>query len=572
MLIESMAALVKDKKIEGITGLRDESGRGGMRIVVEYRRDANGEVILNQLYKYTQLQDTCSINMLVIDGGEPKILPLGAILDRYITFQKSVIVNRTQFDLDKALKEIHILEGYKKAIDNIDEVIAIIKGSDSIPNAKERLIERFGLSDAQSQAIVEMTLGKLSGLERRKIEDRIEKLSNLIAELRSILADEEKIKDILKKELTEINEKFGDNRRTEILEATEEIDLEDLIERHTCVITMSHTGYIKRQNATTYSAQNRGGKGIIGMTTKEEDYVEKVLVASSHSYVMFFTNLGKVYAKKAYRIPESSRTAKGTNLINIIELEEGEKVTSMISVNEFSDSEYLTMVTRNGVIKRTVLSEFEYQRKGGKRAITLDEGDELIFVRHTKGGENLIIATSNGMCVRFDEEGVRSMGRSARGVKGITLGEDDRVIGVAVVDEEKKLLTVTENGLGKRSSFEEFREMKHRGGKGVTCHKLTEKSGKLAAVATVADEDDVMLITDSGTIIRMAVSDVNVYSRTAAGVIVMRVSEDNKIVTLSRLDKAEEIEEQSKAIDEENSEAAPAKAPEREALSEEESF
>ena len=335
---------------------------------------------------------------------------------------------------------------------------------------------------------------------------------------------------------------------------------------------MSHTGYIKRQNATTYTAQNRGGKGIIGMTTKEEDYVEKVLVASSHSYVMFFTNLGKVYAKKAYRIPESSRTAKGTNLVNIIELEEGEKVTSMISITDFSDSEYLTMVTRNGVIKRTVLSEFEYQRKGGKRAISLDEGDELIFVRHTKGGENLIIATSNGMCVRFDEEGVRSMGRSARGVKGITLSGDDRVIGVAVVDEDKKLLTVTENGLGKRSSFEEFREMKHRGGKGVTCHKLTEKSGKLAAVATVADEDDVMLITDSGTIIRMAVSDVNVYSRTAAGVIVMRVSDDNKIVTLSRLDKAEEIEEQSKEIDKENSEAAPQKAPEREELSEEESF
>ena len=571
MLIESMAALVKDKKIEGITGLRDESGRGGMRIVVEYRRDANGEVILNQLYKYTQLQDTCSINMLVIDGGEPKILSLGAILDRYITFQKGIIVNRTKFDLDKALKEIHILEGYKIAIDNIDEVISIIKSSESIPNAKERLVERFGLSDVQAQAIVEMTLGKLSGLERRKVEDRIEKLSALIAELRSILADEEKIKDILKKELLEINEKFGDARRTEILEATEEIDLEDLIERHTCVITMSHTGYIKRQNATTYSAQNRGGKGIIGMTTKEEDYVERVLVASSHSYVMFFTNLGKVYAKKAYRIPESGRTAKGTNLVNILELEEGEKVTSMISISEFSDSEYLTMVTRNGVIKRTVLSEFEYQRKGGKRAISLDEGDELIFVRHTKGGENLIIATSNGMCVRFDEEGVRSMGRSARGVRGITLADDDKVIGVAVVDETKKLLTVTENGLGKRSSFEEFREMKHRGGKGVVCHKLSEKSGKLAAVATVGDDDDIMLITDSGTIIRMAVSDVNVYSRVAGGVIVMRVSDDNKIVTLSRLDKAEEIEEQSKAI-EESDENRVEKLPEREALSEEESF
>ena len=458
MLIESMATLVKDKKIEGITGLRDESGRGGMRIVVEYRRDANGEVILNQLYKYTQLQDTCSINMLVIDGGEPKILPLGDILDRYITFQKSVIVNRTQFDLDKALREIHILEGYKIAIDNIDEVISIIKKSESIPNAKERLIERFGLSDAQSQAIVEMTLGKLSGLERQKVEDRIAKLSVLIAELRGILADEEKVKEILKNELTEINNKFGDERRTEIIEATEEIDLEDLIERHTCILTMSHTGYIKRQRADVYVAQNRGGKGIKGMTTKEEDYVEKVLVTSSHSHVMFFTNLGRVYCKKAYRIPESSKTAKGTNLVNIIELQEGEKVTSMISVSEFAEGEYLTMVTRNGIIKKTLLTEFEYQRKGGKIAINLDEGDELIFVRHTKGDQSVMIATRHGMCVRFDENNVRGMGRAARGVKGITLQDGDYVIGVAIVDDTKKLLTVTENGMGKRTSFEDFRQ------------------------------------------------------------------------------------------------------------------
>ena len=552
MLIESMATLVKDKKIEGITGLRDESGRGGMRIVVEYRRDANGEVILNQLYKYTQLQDTCSINMLVIDGGEPKILPLGDILDRYITFQKSVIVNRTQFDLDKALREIHILEGYKTAIDNIDEVISIIKKSESIPNAKEKLIERFGLSDAQSQAIVEMTLGKLSGLERQKVEDRIAKLSVLIAELRGILADEEKVKDILKNELTEINNKFGDERRTEIIEATEEIDLEDLIERHTCILTMSHTGYIKRQKADVYVAQNRGGKGIKGMTTKEEDYVEKVLVTSSHSHVMFFTNLGRVYCKKAYRIPESSKTAKGTNLVNIIELQEGEKVTSMISVSEFAEGEYLTMVTRNGIIKKTLLTEFEYQRKGGKIAINLDEGDELIFVRHTKGDQSVMIATRKGMCVRFDENNVRGMGRAARGVKGITLQDGDYVIGVAIVDDTKKLLTVTENGMGKRTSFEDFREMKHRGGKGVACHKLTEKSGDLAAIQTVDDDDDVMMITDKGTIIRMSVSDINVYSRTAGGVIVMRISDDTRIVTLSRLEKIEEIEEAEEKINEEN--------------------
>ena len=552
MLIESMAALVKDKKIEGITGLRDESGRGGMRIVVEYRRDANGEVILNQLYKYTQLQDTCSINMLVIDGGEPKILPLGAILDRYIAFQKSVIVNRTQFDLDKALREIHILEGYKTAIDNIDEVISIIKKSESIPNAKERLIERFGLSDAQSQAIVEMTLGKLSGLERQKVVDRIAKLTVLIAELRGILEDEEKVKDILKKELSEINAKFGDERRTEIIEATEEIDLEDLIERHTCILTMSHTGYIKRQRADVYVAQNRGGKGIKGMTTKEEDFVEKVLVTGSHSYVMFFTNLGRVYCKKAYRIPEASKTAKGTNLVNIIELQEGEKVTSMISVSEFADGEYLTMVTKNGIIKKTLLKEFEYQRKGGKIAINLDEGDELIFVRHTKGDQSVMIATRHGMCVRFDENNVRGMGRAARGVKGITLQDGDYVIGVAIVDDTKKLLTVTENGMGKRTEFDDFREMKHRGGKGVACHKLTEKSGLLAAIQTVDDDDDVMMITDKGIIIRMSVSDINVYSRTAGGVIVMRISDDTRIVTLSRLEKIEEIEEAEEKINEEN--------------------
>ena len=551
MLIESMAALVKDKKIEGITGLRDESGRGGMRIVVEYRRDANGEVILNQLYKYTQLQDTCSINMLVIDGGEPKILSLAQILDRYIDFQKSVIVNRTKFDLEKAEKEMHILEGYKIAIDNIDEVISIIKGSESIPVAKERLIERFALSDAQAQAIVEMTLGKLSGLERQKVEDRIAKLAVLVAELKGILADEEKVKDILKNELNEIKSKFGDQRKSEIVEATEEIDLEDLIERHTCVITVSHTGYIKRQRADVYSAQNRGGKGIIGMTTKEDDFVENVIVVNSHSTLLFFTNKGRVYAKKAYRIPEAGRTAKGTNLVNIIELGEGESVTSIISISEFTEGEFLTMVTKRGVIKRTLLSEFEYQRKGGKIAINLDEDDELIFVRHTTGNESLVIATREGNAVRFDENNVRSMGRGAHGVKGITLVGDDYVVGVAVVDEEKTLLTITDNGVGKRTNFADFRQMKNRGGRGVTCQNINEKTGKLAAITTVADDDDIMLITNEGTIIRTSVSGINVYSRTATGVIIMRLSEGSYINNVARLEKSEEIEEESRKIDEE---------------------
>ena len=575
MLIESMANLVKEKKIEGITALRDESGRGGMRIVVEYRRDANAEVILNQLYKYTQLQDTCSINMLVIDGGEPKILSLPEILDRYISFQRSVLINRTQFDLDKALREMHILEGYKVAIDNIDEVIATIKKSASIPDAKEKLMERFGLTDVQAQAIVEMTLGKLSGLERQKVEDRLVKLEEIVSELRSILSDESKLLGILKDELNEIKNKFGDARKSELVEATEEIDLEDLIERHTCVITVSHTGYIKRQRADVYSAQNRGGKGIIGMTTKEDDFVEDVIVSGSHAHLMFFTNLGRVYAKKAYRIPEAGRTAKGTNLVNIIELNEGEYVTAIIPISEFTEGEYLTMVTKLGVIKRTLLSEFEYQRKGGKIAINLDEGDELIFVRHTTGNESLILATRDGLAVRFDENNVRSMGRAARGVRGITLSNGDVVVGVCVVDDEKTLLTVTENGMGKRTEFSDFREMKHRGGKGVTCHNINEKTGKLAAIVTVSDDDDVMLITNEGTIIRTSVEGINVYSRTAGGVIIMRLSEGSTINNVARLEKAEEIEKVSEEIEKEleKSPAPEIKEEVRESLdSEEESF
>ena len=549
MLVESIAKLHHDKKIEGLSALRDESGRGGMRIVVEYKRDANGEVILNQLYKYTQLQDTCSINMLVIDGGEPKIMSLPAILDRYIEFQKEVIINRTKFDLDKALRETHILEGYKIAIDNIDEMIETIKRSESIPNAKENIIERFALSDAQAQAIVEMTLGKLSGLERKKVEDRLAKLAVVIEELSGILADENKVKEIIKNELTEIKNKYGDERRSELVEATEEIDLEDLIERHTCVITVSHTGYIKRQRADVYSAQNRGGKGVVGMTTKEDDFVEDVIVSHSHAHLMFFTSKGRVYAKKAYRVPEAGRQAKGTNLVNIIELGEGENVTAIIPIVEFTEGEYLTMVTRRGVIKRTLLSEFAYQRKGGKIAINLDEDDELIFVKHTKGDENLIIATRDGMAVRFDEENVRSMGRTARGVRGITLSEGDSVVGVCVVDESKTLLTITEGGMGKRTSFDDFREMKHRGGRGVTCHKIGEKTGKLASVVTVSDGDDIMLITNDGTIIRTSVDSINVYSRTAAGVIVMRLGENSLIKKVARLEPQEEIDAESAAVE-----------------------
>ncbi len=574
MLVEAIANLVKDKKIEGITGLRDESGRGGMRIVIEYRRDANGEVILNQLYKYTQLQDTCAINMLALVNGEPKVLSLPEILDHYIAHQESVIINRTRFDLDKAQREMHIYEGYKIAIDHIDEIIEMIKKSESITDAKEKLMEKYGLTDPQAQAIVEMTLGRLSGMERQKIEDRLAKLTETVATLEGILADENKVKAIIREEMIAVRDRFGDDRRTEIIEAAEDIDIEDLIERHTCVITMTHSGYIKRQRADTYTAQHRGGKGIIGMTTKEEDFVENMIVANSHAHLMMFTNTGKVYTKKVYRIPEAGRNAKGTNIVNILELAEGEKLTAVIPVDEFREGEYLTMVTRMGVIKRTLLTEYEYQRKSGKRALNLDDGDELLFVRRTDGNQQIVLATHEGQGVRYEERNVRAMGRTARGVRGITLAEGDFVVGVAVVDNTKKLLTLTERGYGKRCDFDELRTMMHRGGKGVCVQNISEKTGKLASIATVSDDDDIMIITSEGTIIRTPAKDINTYSRTATGVIVMRLKDDALIYNFTCLPSEEEIEaeaeegvahdaqesantamqEQGSAFDDENSE------------------
>ena len=551
MLVANIANLVKDKKIEGITDLRDESGRAGMRIVIEYRRDANGEVILNQLYKYTQLQDTCAVNMLVLVNGEPKVLPLAAMLDNYLSFQEEIITRRTRFDLEKSLREMHILEGYMIAIGNIDEVIAIIRASSSIPDAKAALMERFALTDAQAQAIVEMTLGKLSGLERQKIEDRLAKLTEIVADLRDILANPNRVKAIVKDEMTVLRDKYGDARRTEITDAVDDIDIEDLIERHTCVITLTREGYIKRLPADTYTAQNRGGKGLIGMTTKEEDFVDNLLVANSHSHILLFTNMGRVHTVKAYRIPESSRTAKGTNVVNIIELQPEEKVTTLLSVNEFTDDEYLTMVTRCGVVKRTPLSEYENHRRGGKIAISLDEGDELWFVRRTSGDEEIVIATEMGQAIRVSEQTVRPMGRTARGVRGIRLSGDDYVVGVAIVDESKTLLTVTKGGYGKRTPFEAFRQMKNRGGKGVTCQKITDKTGRLASIATVDETDDVMMITSGGTMIRMPVGGIPAYSRAAGGVIVMRLDEGAEIISFARVEKEEELAREV-AAEEEN--------------------
>ena len=538
----AMANLVKDKRVEGIRDIRDESGKDGMRIVVEIKNDANGQVILNQLYKYTQLQDTCAVNMLALVNNEPKILSLPEILDIYIAHQEQVIERRTKFDLDKALARAHILEGYKIAIANIDEVVEIMKTSESIPNSKERLMERFGLTDAQSQAIVEMTLGRLTGLETKKIEDELEKLNITIADLRDILANEWRVKAIIKEEMTEIKDKFGEPRRTDIVEATDEIDLEDLIERHTCVITMTNAGYIKRQPVDEYAAQNRGGVGKIGMTTKENDFIDRVVVMNSHAYLMLFTNTGRVYTLKAYRVPEASRTAKGSNIVNILDLREGERITSLVGITGFADSEYLTMVTKNGVIKKTLLSEFEYQRKGGKIAIGLDDDDELLYVVHTKGESDIIIASHDGQGVRFSEQNVRAMGRPARGVRGMTLREGDFIKGTVVVEEGKKLLTVTEKGKGKRSEFSDFRSMKNRGGTGYAVHNITEDSGKLAGILAVSDEDDVMVITDEGVIIRTAVDSINVYSRTAGGVKVMNVDGDAKIIGIARIENEAELE------------------------------
>ena len=560
LLVESIAGLVKDKRIEGIQDLRDESGRNGMRIVIELKREANGHVILNQLYRYSQLQDTCAVNMLTLVNNEPKVLNLAQILDYYIAHQESVITRRVKYDLDTALHDAHIFEGYKLAIDNIDEVISIIRSSPDTPTAKVNLMKRFdgqktegeldlaafaagenpGLSEEQAQAIVALTLGRLSGLERQKIEDRLVSLEKDIARYRDILSDINKVKKIIRDELLEIRNRYADERRTRIEAVADEILDEDLVEKHTCVITLTHAGYIKRQPTEVYSAQHRGGKGITAMTTKEEDFIEKILSLHSHSTLLLFTNTGRVQTLRVFQIPESSRTAKGNNIVNLIDMKEGEKVTAMIGVDGFSEGEYLMMVTRNGIIKRTLLSEFEYQRKGGKIAITLDEGDELLFVLHTYGDSQLLMATATGAAVRFAEEQVRPMGRSARGVIGIALRGDDRVVGAVMVDPEKTLVTITENGYGKRTPFDDFRLMKNRGGYGVVCQNCTGKTGRLCGIIAASESDDLMMITDQGVVIRTPASGLSLLSRTASGVIAMRLEDGQKVANITRIDREDE--------------------------------
>lgn len=552
MLVESMANLVKDKKIEGITDIRDESGKAGMKIVVDFRRDANGAVILNQLYKYTQLQDTCAVNMIALVNGEPKLLGLKEILEHYIKHQENVVRRRTEYDLEKTRARVHILEGLKIAIDNIDEVIKTIRASASVAEARDALVARFSLTQVQAQAIVDMTLGKLSGLERIKVEEELAAKLALIGELEEILANESKLLEIISNELLEIKEKFADGRRTEIAGAIDDIIDEDLIEKEECVVTITRDGYIKRSSASVYSAQRRGGKGIRGMKTKEEDFVDDIIVVHSHSYLLMFTDSGKVFMKKVYQIPEASNISKGTNLVNLINLEKGEKVTSVIAIKSFEDNEYFVMVTKQGVVKRANVKDFEFQRKGGKIAMNLDEGDKLEFVKHTTGDNDIIIATRDGKAVRFQEQEARVMGRTARGVRGIKLKGDDYVVGVAVVDEEKMLITVTEKGYGKRNGFDGY-TAHSRGTTGVLCHKLTDKTGKLAGIATVSEDDDIMIITNEGILIRMPVSDVNVYDgNSTVGVRVMRLNENAVIVNFAATKSEDKEEEEINAAIEES--------------------
>ena len=532
-LLKTIADQVKEKRLDGISDLRDETDRNGMRIVIELKRDANPQVVLNKLFAQTAMQSGFSIIMLALtdDQRQPKILSLRHILDEYIAFQKEIITRRTQFDLRKAQERAHLLEGLLVAQDNIDEVIRIIRSS--YDDAKERLMERFGFDDVQAQAILDMRLKALQGLDREKLEAELKGLEEKIEYYKQLLSSEEMLKEVLKEELIAIRDRFSDKRRTEICDIENDIMIEDLIDRENCVVMMSHAGYIKRCAQDVVGAQRRGGKGLIGISMKDGDYVESVNIAHSHSRILFFTNTGKVFMRKTYQIPEASRTAKGTNIVNIIELSEGEKVTSTISLEDFAENEFFIMVTRHGVCKRAEVKDFEYQRKGGKIAINLDEGDELLTVLRTDGDSDVIIATKDGYAVRFNETEARVMGRAARGVRGIRLREGDEVCGAALVEPDTTLLTVTSRGFGKRNEMDNF-NARSRGTKGVICHKLTEKTGRLVGIAAVNGDEDVIMMTVEGVMIRIPLDGIPVYTGSnTAGVILMRVSDGDAIVNFA---------------------------------------
>ena len=546
MLIKSMADQVEDKRLEGISDIRDETDRNGMRIVIELKRDANPQVVLNRLFAQTQLQTTFAINMLALvnNQSQPKILSLRHIIDEYLAFQEEIIVRRTRYDLKDAQARAHLLEGLLIAQDNIDEVIHIIRTS--YDNAKENLMSRFGLDDVQAQAILDMRLKALQGLDREKLQAEYKELEEKIAYFLKVLSDDALVRSILKEELSAIAEKYGDDRKTEIQDVEDEIDIEDLIEEEECVFTLTAGGYIKRVPASTYRTQKRGGKGITAMATKEEDYVETVFTSSTHDYLLFFTNKGKVHRKKGYQIPESGRTAKGTAIVNVLPLEAEEKVTAMIHLREFPEDRYLVMVTRKGTVKRIQLSSIFTARKAGIRCITLDPDDELIAVRETDGEQAILIATHNGMTICFKEDDVRCMGRDACGVMGIRLRQGDYVVGAARAKYGHYVLMVTENGYGKRTEMDEYIRgdgPQKRGGYGLKGYQITEKTGPLVGVKVVNDDDDVLVINDAGVIIRMVCADINCYSRGAQGVKLMNLDEGAKVISIARTDHEEEAEE-----------------------------
>ena len=539
-LIENIANLVKEKRIEGISELRDESDReNAVRIHIGLKKDANARVVLNQLYKNTQMQDTFGVIMLALVDGQPRILTLRQCLDYYIDHRKGVILRRTQFELDKALARAHILEGLKIALDNIDEVINIIRSS--YDDAKERLMERFGLSDIQAQAILDMRLKTLSGLQREKIEEEYNELMKLIAHLREILGSEKLVFEIIKEELTEVKEKYGDERLTKIVAAEGEFNEEDLIKEEQMVVALTHFGYIKRMPIDTYRSQKRGGKGISGISTREEDFVKQIFTTSTHDTVLFFSNKGKLYRLRGYEIPEAGRTAKGTAIVNLLSLDAGEKISAVIPISDFEDSKYLLMATKNGLIKKTPLQEYNSSRKTGLLAITLKDDDELIDVRLTDGQDNVVLVTEKGLCITFDEKDVRPVGRSAQGVLGIRLDEDDNVIGMESIVSNNKgvtLLAITENGFGKRTELDEYR-VQNRGGRGVITYKITPKTGNIVGIRMAKEDDDVMLITNSGTIIRINVKDVSILGRATQGVTLMRTNENEKVVSIETVEPEE---------------------------------
>ena len=538
-LIEHIADLVKEKRLEGISAIRDESDRQDkVRIVVELKRDANPQVVLNQLYKNTQMQDTFGIIMLALVNGEPKILTLRQCLDYYIEHRKNVVLRRTKFDLDKAEARAHILEGLKIALDNIDEVIAIIRAA--YDDAKERLMERFGLSEIQAQAILDMRLKTLSGIQREKIEDEYNELMKLIAYLKEVLSSETLVYGIIKDELIEIRDKFGDERLTKIVAAEGDIDVEDLIKEEQSVIALTHFGYIKRMPIDTYKSQKRGGKGITGIATREEDFVKQIFTASTHDTILFFSNKGKLYKLRGYEIPEAGRTARGTAIVNLLSLDAGEKVSAIIPIQNFAEGKYLLFATKNGIIKKTSLTEYNSARKTGLLSITLKEDDELIDVRLTDGEDNVVLVTKGGMSITFDEKDVRPMGRVSQGVIGIRLGKDDEVIGMEsiIAGANATLLAITENGFGKRTELDEYR-VQTRGGKGVITYKVTPKTGNIVGIRIVEEADDVMLITDTGTIIRLNVAGISVLGRSTQGVTLMRTNE-GRVVSIEKITEKEE--------------------------------